>query len=183
MKPVFCAAALAIVVAGCSDSSDISTADADADGDGSVSLSEANEAVQNAGGAIKPKAGQYRASVEMIEASMPGMSADAMGAGNFNTTVEYCVSPEEAENGFEEMMSQGQEGDCSYESFNLDGNQLDAVLVCNAGGGKMKMAMEGTVSATKTDTTMTMTSDIPGVGETTMKMKNSAEWVGECAEG
>lgn len=180
---IFGAAALALTLAACSDSSDISTADADTDGDGAVSMAEAGAAVDAAGGAIKPKAGQYKATVQMIDAKVPGISADQMNQAGMNTTVEYCVTKEQAENGFQDMMSQGQEGDCSYEKFDLEGDQLDAVLVCKAAGGEMRMAMEGTVGATKTETNMTMTSQIPGVGEASMTMKNTSEWVAdECTE-
>lgn len=182
MKRILSVAFIAAVLAGCSDSGDISTDGADTDGDGSVSMAEANTAVQNSGGAIKPKAGQYRAEVQMIEANVPGVPADQINSANMNTTVEYCVSEEEAENGFQDMMSQGQEGDCSYEKFELNGDQLDAVLVCKDDAGEMRMAMEGTVGATKTDTVATMTSQLPGLGEASMKLKNVSEWVGECTE-
>ncbi len=163
MKRLAAIAALSVALTGCGGS-EVTTADADANSDGEVSLNEATQASEASG--LKPQAGKYRASTDL---------------GGTNTSVEYCITPEEAEAGFEGMMKEGQQGDCNYEKFNLAGNDLDAVLICDMDGGSMRMDMGGTVTSTSSDFEMKMEGSMSGIN-VDMTMKSKHERIGDCDE-
>ncbi len=171
-------AAMAVLVAGCSDSGG-----ADADGDGSISVEEA--VAEMADNSVRPQPGQYRSTTELLEVDLPGAPPEVvamMRSTMSGTSTEYCLTQNEVENGFEEMMRQSQEGDCEFQRFNLDGGDFDAAMTCSVPqGGEMSMVMDGTGSRTGSDTKMTMTGNIPGLGESKMVMRVQAERIGDCA--
>lgn len=147
-----------LALAACSNSDDVDTAGADADGDGSVSMAEAGEAME-ASGAVKPMPGLYR------------ISSNVMGQ---DITVEQCLTPEMVDGGYEEMMQNNQDGDCTYEKFELASGNMDAVMVCNVeGAGEMRMEMQGKVTETTIDMTMKM-------GD--LQFTSRQERIGDCAE-
>lgn len=169
------AASLALVACG--------NADPDTDGDGTISMEEAQASLE-ASGAVKPQAGQYNASVELLEFEAPGAPPQAldMMRGMIARDFEYCLTQEQADKGFEEMARSSQDGDCSFEKFDVDGGDFDAVMICsNRGDGSIRMAMEGTGTETSSDMTMTMTGDIGGMGEGRMVMRTKHERIGDCA--
>ncbi|MEE4153633.1 MAG: DUF3617 family protein [Erythrobacter sp.] len=152
------AAVLVLGLAACSSGNDVDTDSADADGDGAVSIAEAGEAMQ-ASGAVRPMPGLYR------------MTSNVMGQ---DITVETCLTPEMVDGGYEEMMQNNQDGDCSYEKFEMGGGNVDAVMVCNVeGAGEMRMEMQGQVTETSVDMTMKM-------GD--LQFRSKQERIGDCAE-
>lgn len=174
MKRIIMAMAGAALVAGCSGGGD-----ADADGSGDVSLEEAAKQAEASG--LKPEAGFYKATITMTGIEIPGMPAEMEGHGaGMTTTTEYCLTQAEVDKGFEEMMKRGQNGECSYERFNLDGGDLDAVMVCKTPQGDARMEMTGTATPTTSDFTATMAMNFDGMGEGTMKFAAKHERVGDC---
>ncbi len=166
-------AALALALAGCSGGN------ADADGDGEVSMKEAAKQAEAQG--IKPEPGQYKATITMTAMDIPGMPAEMQGHGSgMTTTSEYCLTQEEVDKGFEEMMKRGQNGECAYERFNLAGGKMDAVMVCKTPEGEARMTMDGTVTPTTSDFTATMAMQVPEMGEGTMTFSAKHERIGDC---
>ncbi|MEO1489966.1 MAG: DUF3617 domain-containing protein [Pseudomonadota bacterium] len=148
--------ALAIVaLAACSGGSDVDTDSADADGDGSVSVAEAADAVE-ASGLVTPQPGLYK-----VTSNVAGR----------DITLEQCITPEMVDGGYEEMMKENQDGECSYDKFEMSGGNLDAVLVCQTEQGPMTMSMKGTVSATSSDVEMQMAG---------MTIRSQQERIGDC---
>jgi len=142
---------------------DVSTAGADADGDGSVSVREAEGAMSASG--FKPEPGLYRSTTDF---------------GGMDNSIEYCITPEMSEQGLEAMMREGQDGECSYERFNLSGaGELDAVMVCAMDEGSVRMEMEGTLTPTSSDMMMTMSGDVAGQ-KMTMSANSKSERIGDC---
>ena len=94
---------------------------------------------------------------------------------------EYCLTQEDVDKGYEEMARQSQGGDCTFERFDVDGGTIDALMVC-AGeqSNAMRMAMTGSATPTSSVMTMTMTGDMTGMGESTLRMKATHERVGDC---
>ena len=175
MKRIIMAAAAATLLAGCSGAE----GDADADGDGAVSLGEAAQQADAQG--LRPEPGQYRATITTTNIDIPGLPPEMKGHGSgMTTTNEYCVTEEEVAQGFEEMMKQGQDGECSYEKFDLAGGKLDAVMTCNSGEGTAKIAMNGTVTPTSSDFTATTALNFEGMGEGEMTFTAKHERIGEC---
>jgi hypothetical protein len=174
-KAIIAAAATALFLAGCSDAGS-----ADADADGKVSLGEAAKRVEDAG--LKPQPGLYRTTVTMTDLQIPGLPPEMKGhAAGMTTTVEDCLTAEEVGKGFEDMVKQGQTGECGYESFTLKGDKLDAVMVCKAEGREVRSSLSGTATATGADLVATTQMAFDGAGKGTMTASVKHQRIGECA--
>ncbi len=136
--------------------------------------------------AIKPQPGQYRVSMEVLEVKIPGAPAnmaDMMKQHMGGQTHEYCLKPGDVERGFEEMAKQSQKGDnCTFQRFDVAGGDFDAKMTCNnPGQGTMTMVMQGQGTPTRSEMNMTMTGNITGMGDSTIRMKSTHERVGDCS--
>lgn len=138
----------------------------------------------------KPQAGQYRTTINITDLTIPGMSAAqaAQAKGAFSATgqsVEYCLTPEQADMGYEEMNKRAGQGDCKFDHFNAAGGTLDAKMTCQTGKGMVSTSeLKGTVSATGSHLTMVTDSKMPGMPGGGMKMtaEVTMERIGDCAK-
>lgn len=167
------AAAAAISLAGCSGGNP------DADGNGTVSVKEAAKAAQAE--MPKPKPGLYKTTIVMTDLQIPGMPPEMKGHGaGMTRTMEECLTQEKVDKGYEALIKQGQDGDCSYEKFNAAGGKIDAVMVCQSQGRSARMTMSGTTTETSADLNATMAMDFDGAGEGTMTFTAKHERIGDC---
>lgn len=166
-------AAAAALIAGCSGGNgDEGAGDA-------VSVREAVEAAK--ADMPKPQPGLYKTTVVMTGLDIPGLPPEMAGHGSgMTTTSEHCLTQAEVDKGYEELIKQGQDGDCSYERFAFTNGQLDAVMVCNAGGRAARMEMTGSTTPTSADLEASMAMEFDGVGKGTMRFTAKHERVGEC---
>ena len=151
----------------------------------SISTDEVIERAEAAGAEIKPEPGQYRSTMEVQEINIPGAPAqmrDMMKNSMTSQTSEYCLTQADANKGFEEAARQSQEDmNCTYERFDVAGGDIDARMTCSPQGqGSMTVEMTGTGTSTKSDMTMAMTGDMPGMGEMSMRMRIVNERIGDC---
>ncbi len=178
MKRIIMAAAGAAILsaglAGCSGGGD-----ADADGNGTITAKEVAKQVK--AGGITPQPGLYRATITMTGIDIPGMPPEMAGHGaGMTTTTEDCLTKQDVEGGFEEMLKRGQNGECSFEKFAIDGGAYDGVMVCKTPEGSARMTMNGTATPTGSDFTAVMAMNFEGVGDATMKFAAKHERIGEC---
>lgn len=167
------AAASVALLVGCSGGN------ADADGDGAVSMKEAAKQAENE--AVKPQPGLYRLTATMTDISFPGMPPEMKGhGGGMTNTSESCLTQADVDKGYEEMLKQGQNGECSFEKFDLKGGALDAVMVCKTPEGESRMEMTGTTTPTSSEFTATTKINLDGMGEGTMKFTAKNERIGDC---
>jgi hypothetical protein len=138
----------------------------------------------------KPEPGQYKTTTEILELSVPGLSADQteqmkqmgqLGGGDS----ERCLTEEEASRGFEDMVRDMGNADenmkCDFVKFDVDGSDLDAKMKCDGPSGTgAEMVMSGTVESGETDLAMDMKVDAGPMGEMNMKMKMNSKRVGPC---
>jgi hypothetical protein len=177
--PTIAAITLSLILAACSSGEDEQA------GSGETISNE--EVAERAREAVRPEPGLYRSTVELLEVDMPGAPAgveDTMKRmmGGSNSTNEYCLTQEDVDRGFEEMARNSQQGDCSFERFDADGGEIDAVMTCDApGGGTMRITMQGTGGPTSSEMTMSMATEMAGMGTANMRMKATHERIGECA--
>ena len=117
----------------------------------------------------------------MTGIDIPGMPPEMAGhGGGMTTNTEYCLTQAEVDKGYQEMMKRGQNGECTYESFNLAGGKLDAVMLCKTGEGDARMTMNGTVTPTTFDFTATMAMKFADAPEGTMTFTAKHERLGDC---
>lgn len=174
MKPItIITAAGALLLAGCSGGN------ADADGNGEVTAKEVAAKVEASG--VKPQPGLYKATITMTGIDVPGMPAEMAGHGaGMVTTTEDCLTQEEVDKGFEELMKQGQNGECAYESFALKDGKMDGVMVCKTPEGSARMTLTGTAMPTASEFTASTKMNFEGVGEATMNFTAKHERIGDC---
>lgn len=153
----------------------------------------AEDIAEQANKLTKPKAGQYTSTTEVLEFEVPGLppaQADQMKqmfAGLGSQEMTYCLTQEQADEGFEEAikrMNEGEDGvSCTFDNFDVSGNSLDAKMSCDAGmGGKSQMTMTGTLDEEQQDLTIAVTQEseqIPG-GKMNLKMKMNSRRTGDC---
>ena len=161
--------------------------DADADGDGTITMDEAAEKSKDL---VKPEPGKYRATVEMVNVEVPGAPKEMQEMMKRMISVgpqthEYCLTKEQAAKGFEEMARQSNKNDdCSFEKFDAEGGNIDAVMNCSRQGqGSARMTMQGTGTSTSSTMTMTMDAKAPDGKTMKMTMKSSQERIGDCDAG
>ena len=179
MRRILITATLCTALAACGNPS------ADADGDGKITM---EEAAAKAESMVQPQPGKYRATSELVSLEVPDapkevqdMMRKMMDRGP--QTSEYCLSKEDASKGFQEMVRQSQASgtDCSFEKFDGEGTEIDAIMVCkNPGEGTARMTMQGTGGETSSDMTITMDAQGPNGKSMKMVMKNTQKRVGDC---
>lgn len=101
----------------------------------------------------RPKPGEYSQKVEITRLDMPGapdgMEEQVRRLIETSAQRSYCLSPEDAERGFEQMYRKvTEEENCAYETFEVSGGKINAVLNCEGReGGTARFTMNGAISA------------------------------------
>lgn len=161
---------------------------ASASGEGKTPAQVQQEA-QAAGVPLRPQPGKYTTTIKITDVSFPGMSAQMaermkgmFGASGHST--EFCLTPDQANMGYEEMTKHAAEGNCKYDSFKADGGTIDAQMSCQtARGMTTRSVLHGTFSPTGSD--LKMTTDTSGAGLPGGGMHMQAEVInqriGDCA--
>ena len=166
----------AMLLAGCSGGGGGSGG---ADGKGAVSVKDAAEKAKAE--MVRPAPGLYKTTVTMTNIDIPGLPPEMAGHGaGMVTTTENCLTAADVDKGFEALVKQGQDGACTYESFDLAGGKVDAVLVCKAQGRDTRTVLSGTATKTGADLTAATAMDFEGVGKATLSFSTKHERVGEC---
>ena len=182
MRNFVIAALAASTLAACGGSNSV---DADADGDGEVTQEEMEAAAEAMGEQMKPQPGEYRATVSFLEADIPGAPPEMleMMGGAMSNTTEFCMTEEMAGEGFGEAMKQGNQSDnCTVSRMTVNNGQMDMAMTCNDPQvGEMSIEMNGEVSPTKSDITMTTEGAFGMLGEGKMSMNVKQERIGDCA--
>ncbi len=179
MKFALATALLALTLAGCSDNPD-------ADGDGKISMDEAADSMEKNGGSIRPDPGLYRGTTELVNLEAPGAPPEAKKMleamlGGEPQVMEFCLTKEEADKGFERMAKGSQGDDCSFEKFNVSGGDIDAVMTCKGqGDGDARMVLKGKGTSTSSEMTMVIDAKGPDGQAMKMTMKTSQERIGDC---
>ena len=177
IRAVFAAATMTLLLAACGDK----PGDAPATGGASMTKEEVKAAVDK----VQLKAGQWegRFTVQDIDLSnMPGAPAgmkDQMKSMMSQTSLKYCVTPEEAANPSGEMFSGQENKDCTYQGFAVSGGSVKGQVSCKADGGTMQASMSGTYGqeAYSMDMDMKMAGG-PNGAAMAMKARSEGKWIG-----
>lgn len=178
MKNWIVIASAALALSACSGSEN-----ADADGDGEVSAQEMQAEAERAGGNIRPEPGKYSVTMDFVKAEIPDAPPemkDMMGSMMTNS-FEYCLTPQEAEKGYEESLTEGQDESCSVEKFELEGGNIDMAMSCNAADqGDMNVTMTGNVTPDRSEINVVSKGTLAGMGDANIEMNMVQERIGEC---
>ena len=146
------------------------------------------DAVEEMGEAEMPTPGEYRTTQELIDIELPGVDEQfvdmlranfAEGAGESST---YCLTPEEAADGREEMLSGMAESDCTVTRFDVSGNSIDAAMSCPTGQGVSgDVTLAGTMDSTSADMEMNFSASLPQMGDAKIRMRVQSERIGDCS--
>lgn len=136
----------------------------------------------------RPQPGLYRMVTKITDIAIPGMPPEmaAQAKGMFSATgqtEEYCLTPEDAAKGFEEMTRRSAEGNCKYERFSADGGKLDAKMSCQTGAGMVTNSeLSGTFTATGSELSMKSDATSPDMPGGAMRMAGtiSTQRIGDC---
>ncbi|HUD90625.1 MAG TPA: DUF3617 domain-containing protein, partial [Sphingobium sp.] len=97
---------------------------------------------------LKPGQWEGRFTVKDIDlGNMPGAPAgmkDRMKSMMSQTSLKYCVTPEQAANPSGEMFAGQENKDCTYGGFEAKGGAVKGQVSCKSQGGTMNATMSGT---------------------------------------
>ena len=123
----------------------------------------------------------------------PGLYRSQVSIGGDGAGSEYgddtiCLTPEDVAGGNREMLLalQGRDS-CRFDSYDLSGDRLEAVMVCKGGQfqPETEATITGTVTPTASDLRMTVAGFANGDGGTAggIEMRVTNERIGDCPEG
>lgn len=134
--------------------------------------------------AFRFQPGQYRTTIEVQNVTMPGMPAAAQDQMRAmfakGMTSEYCLKPEDAAKGVEQMKSQMARGECQFETFEASGGTVKSAFTCKNEGMEMRSTSEGTYS--ETGSKVAIVADMKGQGGQAMHIEQTVktERIGDC---
>jgi hypothetical protein len=147
------------------------------------------EVLQQGARLVKPLPGLYRSTTRLKGFDLPGappQTEDDM-RDRFSQvlpqTREHCVTPEEAERGFEDMVRQSQSGDCTIERFVANRTELSARMRCQSGANLVSVvSVEGTGQPDRSHVDLTVVQSGPAIpgGSETITMAVDNQRLGDC---
>lgn len=147
------------------------------------------EAAREADALPKPQPGLYRSEVTMVSFDAPGMPPQAISQmkemfSRKQSGTEYCLTGEDAAKGYEERVKNlSGQPNCAFNHYSANRGKLDAKLTCKGEQGMASvMTMQGTMTPTGSDVTISMDQSgeaMPG-GSMKMTMNVNTARVGDC---
>lgn len=136
---------------------------------------------------VMPLAGQYTATVELVDFSMAGVPDSIIdqgreaAAGDLSQGQTFCLKEEDLAEGWKGFSEKMADGNCSFNRYNVNGDQLDAEMACKVGGTEGISTLQGTVGQESQDLTMRVEQNLP-VGSVSMAMRVQSQRTGDCTE-
>ncbi len=151
-------------------------------GGGSTNETNTGKAAETGGGgsgtatAAAMQAGMWEITTNVTRIGAPSMPAGASMPMPGPTTVRTCLTPEQAgQPGAGIFTGAGEGQGCTYESNNISGGQVQAVVQCNQGGQTMRSTVTGRFEATSFEVSQQVNAS--GVE---MESRTVGRRVGEC---
>jgi hypothetical protein len=133
--------------------------------------------------ALKMRPGQWEATNEVLSATAPGIPAEALrGMIGNKTSVQNCVTPEQAEKPSANFLAGQKDSDCTYQDFSMNDGRMTGTMSCTVPGmpGKTVMKMDGKYSPVAYDMNMDMDVAMPGGAKMNVKARTTGRRTGEC---
>lgn len=151
-----------------------------------VPMGEAEIAAEM-GETVMPLAGQYTATTELLEFSVPGVPDGMMDTmretvvGELSQGHSFCLKEEDLAEGWKGFSEKMADGDCNFNRYNVNGDQLDAEMACKVGQTEGITTLQGTLGQESQDMTMRVEQNLP-VGSVNMTMRMQSTRTGDCTE-
>ncbi len=131
---------------------------------------------------VRRQAGTWQSKLTVMDMAMPGLP-DSMRQ-KLTDMVEkqgsqsVCLTPEQAakEDIADRLAKIGNNDKCNFTRKAIDGGKVDIGATCTAGGQKVDVKMQGTVTPTRADMMMVTT----GAGNVAMTMRIVSQRTGDC---
>ena len=141
---------------------------------------------------VKPLPGLYRSMTRLTAFDLPGadpqtedLMRDKFGQ-ILPQTREFCLTPAAAERGFQDLVRQGQQGDCAFDRFVAGKTGLSARMHCRSGANLTSdVSVEGTGAADRSHVDLAIVQagpSIPG-GSETISLAVDNMRIGDCPPG
>lgn len=136
---------------------------------------------------VMPLAGQYTVTTELMEFSVPGVPEGMTeqmreaAAGELAQGHSFCMKEEDLAEGWKSFSENMADGDCNFNRYNVNGDQLDAEMACKVGQTEGITTLQGTLGQESQDVTMRVEQNLP-VGSVNMTMRMQSTRTGDCAE-
>lgn len=149
----------------------------------------AKAVIAEGGKLVKPLPGLYRNTTRLTSFDLPGAdpkTEDTMRnrfAQVLPQTREFCLTPSAAARGFEDMVRQSQQGDCTIERFVANKSRLSARMSCRSGDKlNSTVSVEGTGEPTRSHVDLQILQTGPSVpgGSETIAMQVDNVRIGDC---
>ena len=134
---------------------------------------------------VTPRAGQYETKAELLEISMPGLTegmadrAKETASAEFAQGQSFCLKEEDVADGWKSYSEKMADGNCSFNRYQVNGNQLDAEMACKVGQTEGITTLQGTLGEESQDMTMRIEQNLP-VGSVKMTIRMQSERTGDC---
>ncbi len=137
---------------------------------------------------LQMEPGQWEATSEILQATSPGLPADALKPmEGEKKKVSNCVTPEQAARPSANFLAAQQNMNCTYQDFSMEGGRITGTMNCSGGQvpGQMVLKMDGEYGPRSYAINMDMKAGgMPGGMTMTIKAKTIGRRVGDCtAEG
>lgn len=133
---------------------------------------------------VQLKPGQWEGRFTVQDIDMPQAPAgmkDQMKSVMNQTSLRYCITPEQAANPGGEMFSGQENKNCTYGNFSAAGGKVTGQVSCKGDGGTMNAAMSGSYAPDRYAIDMDMKMD-GGPHAMAMTARSEGKWIGpECA--
>jgi hypothetical protein len=123
--------------------------------------------------------GMWEASVIVQSIDMPGAPPQVAAMMKGKTTKQtYCITPEQAKQGPQEMLKQNPA--CRFTQYSMTGGKISTAMTCSQNGGTMTARASGSY----TPTSFSVTSSATMTGAMSMKMTSSStgKRIGPCSK-
>jgi hypothetical protein len=150
-----------------------------AEGGNAAAGAAGNESGGGSAAAVAMQPGEWEITTTVARVSVPGMPAGAATPLPGPTTVRSCLTPEQASQPGAGIFTGAGEGEgCTYESNNISGGRVQAVVQCSQGGQAMRSTVTGQFAATSFEVSQQVQAS--GVE---MESRTVGRRVGDCEGG
>lgn len=138
---------------------------------------------------VKPKPGLYRSDVVLEEFDAPGLPPQEanrlrerfVGLEGAETTI--CLTPEEAEEGFDKFVEQSEMGNCAVERFETSSEFINASMLCSGEAGvSSRIGVQGRGAEEQSRITLDIEQTVPQFSDAPIRftLQITNERVGDC---